>query len=91
MEKVPVSQDILDLLRVQICSEERHLLGWTTARRSWPVVRTDGRGVVSHAGSALLRELAERAGLRACLSEAMDGTRIRSGAMTAVRSWSIWR
>src|SRR4051812_18226136 len=51
----------------------------TTTRRSWPVVRTDGRGVVSHAGTALLRELAERAGLRACLSEAMDGTRVRDG------------
>ena len=50
-----------------------------TTRRPWPVVDTDGRGVVSHAGTALLRELGERSGLRACLSEAMDGTRIRAG------------
>jgi hypothetical protein len=39
--------------------------------------------VVSHAGTALLRELGERTGLRACLSEAMDGTRVRGGGHDA--------
>jgi len=43
----------------------------------WPVVTIDGRGVVSHAGTGLLRELAERSGLRAGLSEATDGLHIR--------------
>ncbi len=47
------------------------------ARRSWPEVTTDGTGVVSHAGTVLLRELAERTGLCAGLSEAADGLRSR--------------
>src|SRR3954447_8060597 len=47
--------------------------------RSWPVVTTDGAGVVSHAGTALLRELAERTGLRAEYSAAADGLRRRGG------------
>ncbi|MCD5315785.1 transposase [Kineosporia babensis] len=46
--------------------------------RSWPEVTTDGTGVVSHAGTLLLRELAERLGRRAGLSEAADGLRLRS-------------
>ena len=36
-----------------------------TTARVYPRVSTDGTGVVSHAGSALLRELADRVGLRA--------------------------
>ena len=47
--------------------------------RAWPVVTTDGTGVVSHAGTALLRELAERTGLRAEYSAAADGLRRRGG------------
>jgi antitoxin (DNA-binding transcriptional repressor) of toxin-antitoxin stability system len=46
---------------------------------SWPVVTADGTGVVSHAGTVLLRELAERAGLRAEFSVALDGLRRRGG------------
>jgi hypothetical protein len=46
---------------------------------SWPVVTADGSGVVSHAGTVLLRELAERAGLRAEFSVALDGLRRRGG------------
>jgi hypothetical protein len=48
-------------------------------RRSWPRVTADGAGVVSHAGTALLRELAERVGLRAQYSTALDGLRARRG------------
>src|SRR3954447_5417550 len=47
--------------------------------RSWPVVTTDGMGIVSHAGTALLRELAERTGLRAEYSAAAEGIRRRGG------------
>ena len=47
--------------------------------RSWPVVTADGTGIVSHAGTALLRELAERTGLRAEYSAAADGIRRRGG------------
>jgi hypothetical protein len=43
------------------------------------VVTTDGRGVVSHAGTALLRELAERTGLRAEYAAVLDGLRRRGG------------
>jgi hypothetical protein len=42
-------------------------------------VTTDGTGVVSHAGTALLRELADRVGLRAEFAVAMDTTRCRAG------------
>ena len=44
-----------------------------------PRVTTDGTGVVSHAGTALLRELAERIGLRAEFAAAVDGIRRRGG------------
>jgi hypothetical protein len=43
------------------------------------VVTADGTGVVSHAGTALLRELAERTGLRAEYSTAVEGIRRRGG------------
>jgi hypothetical protein len=41
------------------------------------VVTTDGTGVVSHAGTVLLAELADRIGLTAALNEATDGLRER--------------
>ena len=47
--------------------------------RSWPVVATNGTGIVSHAGTALLRELAERTRLRAEYAAATDGLRRRGG------------
>ena len=48
-----------------------------TTRRTVPVITTDGTGVVSHAGTVLLAELADRIGLTALLSEATDGLRER--------------
>ena len=48
-----------------------------TTSRTVPVVTTDGTGVVSHAGTVLLAELADRIGLTAALSEATDGLRAR--------------
>lgn len=42
-----------------------------------PVVTTDGTGVVSHAGTVLLAELADRIGLTAALGEATDALRER--------------
>src|SRR3954468_13231659 len=44
------------------------------------VVTADGEGLVSHAGAALLVELADRAGLTAALSDAMAPTRERRSA-----------
>ena len=48
-----------------------------TTSRTVPVITTDGTGVVSHAGSVLLAELADRIGLTAALSEATHGLRER--------------
>ena len=48
----------------------------TTSRIS-PVITVDGHGVVSHAGTVLLGELAERTGLRAGFAEATNGLRRR--------------
>jgi len=42
-----------------------------------PVITCDGTGVVSHAGTVLLAELADRIGLTATLSEATDSPRER--------------
>lgn len=42
-----------------------------------PRVTTDGQGLVSHAGAALLSELADRSGLTLGLSHAMSGCGIR--------------
>lgn len=52
----------------------------TQTTRQTVEVRADGEGLVSHAGAFLLRELADRIGLTAALSEAMAGTRERSSA-----------
>jgi hypothetical protein len=51
-----------------------------TARLQTVEVTADGEGLVSHAGAALLVELADRAGLTAALSEAMALTRERRSA-----------
>ncbi len=48
-----------------------------TTSRTPPVVTADGTGVVSHAGTVLLAELADRIGLTAALGEATDGLRQR--------------
>ncbi len=48
-----------------------------TGARPEVKVTADGKGVVSHAGAALVAELAERVGLTGALSEAMAHTRRR--------------
>jgi len=48
-----------------------------TTGRTQPVITCDGKGVVSHAGTVLLVELADRIGLTAALDEATDGLRER--------------
>ncbi len=48
-----------------------------TTSRTIPVVTADGAGVVSHAGTVLLGEMADRVGLTAAFSEALDGVRVR--------------
>ena len=51
-----------------------------TARCGTVEVTADGEGLVSHAGTALLAELADRTGLTDALSEALAGTRERLSA-----------
>lgn len=51
-----------------------------TTRLQTVEVTADGEGLVSHAGAALLVELADRAGLTAALSEALAGKRERRSA-----------
>ncbi len=46
----------------------------STMRTARPVVTADGTGIVSHAGAALLRELADESGLTACWTAALLGT-----------------
>jgi len=46
----------------------------STTRIARPVVTADGAGIVSHAGAALLRELADEAGLTAGWTDALLGT-----------------
>jgi len=48
-----------------------------TTARTYPVIAVDGAGVVSHAGTALLSEVADRVGLTAAVSEALHGLRSR--------------
>ena len=49
----------------------------STSSRVQPVITCDGTGVVLHAGTVLLAELADRIGLTAGLGEATDGLRER--------------
>jgi hypothetical protein len=48
-----------------------------TTSRTPPTITCDGTGVVSHAGTVLVAELADRIGLTAALSEATDSLRER--------------
>ena len=58
-----------------------------TTSRTVPVITTDGTGVVSHAGTVLLAELADRIGLTAALSEATDGLRARRAGCWSMSRW----
>ena len=56
-----------------------------TTRRETVEVTADGDGLVSHAGAALLAELADRVGLTGALSKALSITRERRSAHEAGR------
>ena len=63
--------------------------------RTPPVVTGDGTGVVSHAGTVLLGEIADRIGLTAALSEATGGLRSRRaghdpGRVLVEGYWGRW-
>ena len=62
-----------------------------TAARRYPRVTVDGTGVVSHAGTALLQEIADRAGLTLEFSIAADGIRQRAAGHDPGQCWWISR
>jgi hypothetical protein len=65
------------LLTSRCSTQEDTQLVNRTARFGTVEVTADGEGLVSHAGAALLVELADRAGLTGALSEALAPTRER--------------
>jgi hypothetical protein len=66
------------LLKISISTQEDTRMVKRTARVGRVEVTADGEGVVSHAGAALLVELAGRVGLTGRLSDALADTRERS-------------
>jgi hypothetical protein len=68
------------LLKSRRSTQEDTRLVKPTARLGTVEVTADGEGLVSHAGAALLVELADRAGLTGALSDAMALTRERRSA-----------
>jgi Transposase DDE domain group 1 len=68
------------LLTSRCSTQEDTQLVNPTARLQTVEVTADGEGLVSHAGAALLVELADRAGLTGALAEAMAPTRERRSA-----------
>jgi hypothetical protein len=68
------------LLKISIATQEDTQLVKPAARFGTVEVTADGEGLVSHAGVALVVELADRVGLTAGLSRALAGTRERRSA-----------
>jgi Transposase DDE domain group 1 len=68
------------LLKSRLATQEDTQLVKPEARLGTVEVTADGEGLVSHAGIALLVELADRVGLSAALSDALAGTRERRSA-----------
>jgi hypothetical protein len=68
------------LLKISTATQEDTQLVRPTTRLGTVEVTADGEGLISHAGAALLVELADRAGLTGELSEALAGTRERRSA-----------
>jgi Transposase DDE domain group 1 len=67
------------LSRVEARAREITLRVQRDGRRFTVEVASDGEGLVSHAGAALLAELADRLGLTRELSRALAGLRQRRG------------
>jgi len=59
-----------------------------TTGRTVPVITCDGVGVVSHAGTVLLAELADRIGLTAALAEPLPDCGNAALVTIRVGSWS---
>jgi hypothetical protein len=67
----------IEIAEVSIRTQEDTQLVSTAARLQTVEVTADGVGLASHAGAALVVELADRAGLTVALSAAMATTRKR--------------
>jgi hypothetical protein len=68
------------LLKTSTATQEDTQLVKLTARLETVDVRADGQGLVWHAGTALLIELADQVGLTSALSGALADTRAALGA-----------
>ena len=68
-------QGKLSLLRAQIHRQRSTFEVQATTTRPKIIATADGEGVVSHAGSRLLADVADRTTLTAQLSEALGGLR----------------
>jgi hypothetical protein len=75
------------LLKISTATQEDTQLVKPEARLGTVEVTADGEGLVSHAGVALLVELADTVGLTAALSGALVGTRERRSAHDPGRVW----
>jgi hypothetical protein len=73
----------IGIAEVSIPTQEDTQLVKPMARLETVEVAADGEGLVSHAGVALLVELADRVGLTGGLSGALVGTRERRSAHDA--------
>jgi hypothetical protein len=79
---------------VSISTQEDTQMVMAAASVGTVVVTADGEGLVSHAGTALLVELADRAGLTSAMSAAMASTRERRSAHDpgrVLRDVAVWR
>ena len=68
------------MLKISVPTQEDTQLVKPVARLETVEVAADGEGLVSHAGAALLVELADRVGLTGALAGALSGTRERRSA-----------
>jgi hypothetical protein len=83
---VPVLLGILDLLKIRSPSEEGTPLVQAITTRPRIIPTTDGAGVVSHAGSRLLADVADATGVSAALA----GLRVRRAGHDPGRCSPMW-
>jgi hypothetical protein len=79
------------LLKSRDPTQEDTQLVKPTRRFQTVEVTADGEGLVSHAGAALLVELADRSGLTGGLSQALAETRERRSAHIPGGCCGTWR
>lgn len=77
---MPSGAEKLRVLKPRVLTKEGTLQVKPSSGGSWVKVTGDGAGIVSHAGSLLLSELAQHVGLSGGLSHALTPSRMRRSA-----------